>query len=175
MIHVRLERPLRAKAAVGIEARYSLTMRRTCNPLPPRFLHPRECHRTLIASWLKRETAMFRTFATALSISMLISCAAPTERGGIDGRLSHWNSDVKRFLHMHGSESELRNWLDRRGIEYSISARGQRFVALLESVQESDRSCPTDIYLVGEFKNADFLWYRVETMKRSSCQDPIAT
>jgi len=106
---------------------------------------------------------------------MLASCAAPTERGGIDERLSHWNSDVKRFLHMHGSESELRNWLDRRSIEYSLSAQGQRFVALLESVQESDLSCPTDIYLVGEFKDAGVLWYRVETMKQSSCQDLIAT
>jgi hypothetical protein len=116
---------------------------------------------------------MIRLLATALF--MLAACAAPTERGGIDERLSQWNADVKRFLHMHGSEPELRKWLDRRSVEYSISAQGQRFVALLESVQESDHSCPTDIYLVGEFKDAGVLWYRVETMKRSSCEDPIAT
>ena len=54
---------------------------------------------------------MFRIFATALL--MLASCAAPIEHGGVDERLSHWNSDVKRFLHMHRSEAELRDWIEK--------------------------------------------------------------
>jgi len=116
---------------------------------------------------------MFRIFATALF--MLASCAAPTERGGIEERLSYWNSDVKRFLHMHKSESELRAWLGQRSIEISIPAQGQGFIALLESIHESDQSCPTDIYLIGEIKGASVLWYRVEAMKRSGCQDALAT
>jgi len=116
---------------------------------------------------------MIRTCATALF--MLASCSAPTERGDIDERASHWNADVRRFIHMHGSESELRDWLARQSIEYSTPAQGTGFIALLESVHESDRLCPTDIYLVGEIKGARVLWYRVEAMKRSDCEDPITT
>lgn len=106
---------------------------------------------------------------------MLASCAAPTERGGIDERRAYWNSDVKRFLHMHSSEPELRAWLGQRGIELSIPAQGPGFIALLESIHEPDESCPTDIYLIGEIKGAGILWYRVEVMKRSGCQDSLAT
>lgn len=97
------------------------------------------------------------------------------ERGGIDERMLHWKSDVKRFLHMHRSESELRNWLDQRSIEYSIPAPGLGFVALLESIQESEQSCTTDIYLVGDIKDANVLWYRVDAIERSDCEDSLAT
>ena len=116
---------------------------------------------------------MIRVFATALF--MLASCAAPIERGGIDERVAHWNSDVRRFIHMHGSESELRDWLARQSIEYPTPVQGPGFIAPLESIHEPDHLCPTDIYLVGEIKGARVLWYRVEAMKRSDCEDPIAT
>ena len=116
---------------------------------------------------------MFRIIAIALFL--LASCAAPVRHGDIDERLSYWNADLKRFMHMHSSESELRDWLGQRGVKISIPAQGPEFIALLESIQESGHMCPTDIYLVGEIKGASVLWYRVEAMKRSDCQEPLST
>lgn len=111
----------------------------------------------------------------AAAFIVLAACAAPTERGDINERLSHWNTDVKRFLHMHSAEAELRNWLDERNIEYSNPNQGPGFVALLESVSEAGQTCPTDIVLVGQVKDARVLWFRVEAMQRPDCDGSLST
>ena len=105
------------------------------------------------------------------AVLLVTACAAPPESRDTDDRLAYWATEVKRFMHMHNSESELRKWLSGRRAEISFPAQGTGFSAVLETTQESEHLCKTDIVLVGEIVGARILWHRVDAVRRTNCAD----
>lgn len=84
-------------------------------------------------------------------------------------RMIYWRSEVDDYFEGIRSEEELRGWLDKRDLRYSIPGKTVGFCAFLETVESGHTGEPIYLYFVGGFKSHSVVWTEVTIGLESSC------
>ena len=84
-------------------------------------------------------------------------------------RMTYWRSEVDDYFEGIRSEEELRGWLDKRTLTYSIPGKTVGFCAFLETIKSSRTGEPIYLYFIGGLKSQSVVWTEVALGLESSC------